>query len=255
MMALARRSSRLKGLTVAAAVSLVMIAAVTGGSGRLNRASAQEGTPVAGESPSTLQVTGHGSVRVEPDTASVILGVDVIRPTLNEAQSDATTQMNAVLEALASEGIADEDIQTVNYSVNIIRDYDEMGNPSDIRGFQVSNQVSVIIREIDRVGEILDAVVSVGANSIYGISFYVQDTTDATNQARSLAVDNARAQAEQLASAAGLTLGRILTISESYGGSPVYYDGMANKAGGAGAPIQAGTSEVVVDVNITFEVS
>jgi uncharacterized protein YggE len=250
-----RQRSRLTGLALAGAASLLMLAALIGGPGRPNRASAQEGTPVTSQTPSTLQVTGHGSVRVEPDIASVILGVDVIRPTLNEAQSDATTQMTAVLTALTSAGIADEDIQTVNYSVNIIRNYDpQTGAPAEIQGFQVSNQVNVTIREVERVGEILDAVVAVGANSIYGISFYVEDTTDATNQARTLAVENARSQAEQLAAAAGLTLGRILTISESYGGSPIYYDSMASQKAGGGAPIQAGASEVVVDVHITFQV-
>ena len=124
-----------------------------------------------------------------------------------------------------------------------------------VEGAALPARLEVAEREDVGVGEILDAVVSVGANSIYGISFYVEDTTEPTNQARTLAVEKARAQAEQLATAAGLTLGRILTISESYGGAPIYYDSMAGQKAGGGAPIQAGTSEVVVDVHITYVVS
>jgi uncharacterized protein YggE len=116
--------------------------------------------------------------------------------------------------------------------------------------------VNVTIHEIDRVGEILDAVVAVGANSIYGISFYVEDTSDAASQARTLAVEDARAKADELAAAAGLTIVRIVSISETSAPPPAPVPagrGQAEAADMAAPPIQTGTSEVSVDVLITFE--
>ena len=89
---------------------------------------------------------------VEPDTASVVVGVTVLEPTLSAAQEKATTQMNAVIEAIKATGVAEKDIQTVSYSVEIIQDYDQQGNPITIRGFRVSHQVSVTVRDIERLG-------------------------------------------------------------------------------------------------------
>jgi uncharacterized protein YggE len=220
-------------------------------------ASAQEATPTvsaSGSGPATVTVSGHGSVLVPPDTASVVVGVDVIEKTLGAAQDSATKQMNAIVRALKAAGIKDEDIQTVNFSVNIIRNYDQSGTPGPITGFEVMNQVNVTVRETNQLGSLLDTVVSKGANSIYGISFYVADPTDAASQARTQAVQDARQKAQELASAAGVQLGRVISISEGAGAisPPVPY--ATSKAQGAGAaPIQAGTSEIDVDVQMTFE--
>ncbi|HET8524848.1 MAG TPA: SIMPL domain-containing protein [Thermomicrobiales bacterium] len=218
-------------------------------------ASAQEATPAASASgTATVSVNGHGSVLVPPDTASVVVGVDVIEKTLGEAQDSATKQMNAIVRALKEAGVKDEDIQTVNFSVNIMRTYDQSGTPGPITGFEVMNQVNVTVRDVNQLGSLLDTVVSKGANSIYGISFYVADPTDAASQARTQAVQDARAKAQELAAAAGLQLGRVISISEGTSpvSPPVPY--AASKAQGAGgAPIQAGTSEIDVDVQMTFE--
>jgi uncharacterized protein YggE len=218
-------------------------------------ASAQEATPAASASgAATVTVSGHGSVLVPPDTASVVVGVDVIEKTLGEAQDSASKQMNAIVRALKAAGVENEDIQTANFSVNIIRNYDQSGTPGPITGFEVMNQVNVTVRNIDQLGSLLDAVVSKGANSIYGISFYVADPTDAASQARKQAVQDAREKAQELASAAGVQLGGVISISEGAGAvsPPVPY--ATSKAQGAGgAPIQTGTSEIDVDVQMTFE--
>jgi uncharacterized protein YggE len=218
-------------------------------------ASAQEATPAASASgPGTVSVSGHGSVLVPPDTASVVVGVDVIEKTLKEAQDSATKQMNAIVRALKAAGVKDEDIQTVNFSVNIMRNYDQSGTPGPITGYEVMNQVNVTVRDLDQVGSLLDTVVSKGANSIYGISFYVADPTDAASQARTQAVQDARAKAQELASAAGMQLGNVISISEGAGAVPPPMPYASAKAQGAGgAPIQAGTSEIAVDVQMTFE--
>ncbi len=133
----------------------------------------------------TVSVSGHGSVNVPPDTASVSIGVDVIKPTLGEAQEQATTQATAIIEAFEAAGIAEEDIQTDFYSVNILRDYSENADPTEITGFEIVNQLRVTVRDTDQLGELLDAAVNAGANSIYGVTFYVDDQTEAASDARS----------------------------------------------------------------------
>ena len=138
-----------------------------------------------------------------------------------------------------------------------MQNYDNNGFPAEITGYQVNNQVNVTVRELDKLGDILDQVVAAGANSIYGITFMATDVEDAASQARASAVANAKAKAEELAAAAGASLGRIVSISESYSPSvmPEMYAG-----GGAGmdsakssVPFQSGGTLVQVDVSITWE--
>ena len=166
---------------VAGTVALLGAAAI--GAIGSRGAVAQDATPTA-STPATVSVSGTGIVTIEPDTASVVVGVNIIEATLSEAQAKATTQMMAVIEALKAAGIDEKDIQTVNYSVNIIQDYDQNGNPATIRGFQVSNQVNVTVRNLDKLGSILDTVVAQGANAIYGVTFYRDDPSSAATQAR-----------------------------------------------------------------------
>jgi uncharacterized protein len=217
---------------------------------------AQEATPApSAGGAATVSVNGQGRVFVEPDTASVIVGVDVISETLSTAQTDATTQMTAIIDALKAAGIAEDDIQTVNFSVNILRDYDERGMPGPITGFQVSHQVNVTVRAIDTLGALLDTVVGEGANNIWGISFYVDDPSGPASEARKLAVENATQKARELAEASGMQLGRVLSITEGISPPPMPVEyaarDMAQAAGSA--PIQAGTTEIAVEVQLTFE--
>ena len=245
--------------TVAAALALtglLVVSAVGGGT-----VTAQEtATPVVSGMAlgvPTVSVSGHGSVNVPPDTASVNIGVDIIKPTLDEAQEQATAQTTAVIEALEEAGIASEDIQTDFYSVNILRDYSENADPTTITGFEIINQLRVTVRDTEQLGELLDAAVNAGANSIYGVTFYVDDQTAAASEARVEAVEDARTKAEELASAAGMTLGSIVAISEGTTPiiSPVYPMGRGGGAGAAEAavPVEPGSTTVAVDVMMTFE--
>jgi uncharacterized protein YggE len=207
--------------------------------------------------PATVSVNGSGGANVAPDAASISIGVNVIRSTLTEAQAQATAQMTAVIDALKAAGIADDDIQTTNYSVSIIQDYDTNGYPTKISGFQVNNQVNVIVRDLTELGSILDTAVSEGANSIYGISFIVSDPTAAASAARKLAIENATAKAREIAEATGTTLGRLVSVSESYTSMPVPYGGanFARDAEMASVPIEGGMSTVTVDVQMVFELA
>lgn len=213
-------------------------------------------TPVAGAGVATVSVSGHGQVNVAPDTASVTIGVDIIKPTLTEAQTEAATQATSVIEALKAAGIAPEDIQTSYFSVNLLRDYSENADPTLITGFEVINQLQVTVRDTEALGDLMDAAVNAGANSIYGVSFYVDDQTAAASEARVKAVEDAHTKAEELATAAGMTLGPVVAIAEGTVPviSPVYArggGGMAMEA--AATPVETGSTTVAVDVQVTYE--
>ena len=246
------------------AAGLALTAMAAAGVGRALPAAAQDATPAASLGLSangvpTVTVTGHGSVQVPPDTAGITIGVDVIKPTLAEAQSEATAQATAVITAVKGEGIDAKDIQTSNYSVSIMRDYSEGGDPTQITGFEVMNQVNVTIRDLGKIGSALDAVVKAGANSIYNIYFYIDDPAPFESDARKKAVADAQGKAAELATAAGLKLGPVMAISE--GSVQVPQPVFGRGGGGMGAaeaaavPIQAGTNEVTADVTITYELA
>jgi len=204
----------------------------------------------------TVSVSGHGQVNVPPDTASVSIGIDVIQPTLAEAQEQATAQATTLIEALKAAGIADEDIQTAYFSVNILRDYSENADPTQITGFEIMNQLQLTVRDTDMLGDLLDEAVNAGANSINGVTFYVDDQTAAASEARKLAVEDARTKAEELAAAAGLTLGPVVSIAEgTVSPMPPMYGGARGGMSKAEAatPVQPGSSTITVDVSVTFE--
>ena len=205
----------------------------------------------------TVSVSGHGQVNVQPDTASVSIGIDVIQPTLAEAQEQATAQATALIETLKAAGIADEDIQTAYFSVNILRDYSENGDPTQITGFEIMNQLQITVRDTTMLGELLDEAVNAGANSINGVTFYVDDQSAAASKARRLAVEDARMKAEELAAAAGLALGSVVSITEGTASPmppPIYAAPEGDMAmAEAAVPVESGSSIVSVDVSMSFE--
>lgn len=218
-------------------------------------ASAQDASPVAGNTQATVSVSGVGIVTTTPDTASVQLGVTVTDATLANAQSQASTQMQAIIEALSTAGVEEKDIQTSSYYVSVVQNYDSNGNPSEVTNFQVQNMVNVVVRDIDNVGPILDGAVAAGANTVYGVNFYLDDSSAASTQARALAVQDAQKRAQELAEAAGMTLGPVVSITEGYSSGPVYGKGGGAMAAdsAAQAPIQVGTTTIEVDVNVVYQ--
>ena len=221
------------------------------------RAAAQEATPTTGgtSGASTVTVNGNGSVMVTPDAASISVGVNAINANLSEAQAAATSSMTAVIETLKAAGIEEKDIQTTNYSVSVLQEYDTNGYPARVSGYQVNNQVNVMVRDLDKLGMVLDEAVKAGANSIYGVNFVVTDPADAATQARTAAIADATKKAREIADATGMTLGRIVTVVETFGPTPLPYAyGKAEAMDmAASVPIQTGSSTVTVDVQMTFE--
>lgn len=203
-----------------------------------------------------VSVGGHGEVNVAPDTASIFIGVDVTKPTLAEAQAQATAQATAVIATLKAAGIADEDIQTTSYNVYVLNDTSRHADPNTITGYEITNQLQVTVRDTALLGQLLDQAVKAGANDVSGISFYVDDQTAAASEARRLAVEDARTKAEELAAAAGLTLGPVISMTEGTQSPvlPMYpMPDVAMAKADAAVPVEAGSSTVTVDVSIAFQ--
>ena len=237
----------LTGLALVGSLALVAL-----GSGP---AAAQ--TTETGASDRTITVVGRGEVKVSPDVATTNLGVEVMAPTVAEAMDQAEERMNAVLAALKAAGIADKDIQTSNFSINFERQSPEAtpraddAEPAGV--YRVSNIVQVTIRDLNTVGDIIDAAVAAGANNVWGVSFGLEDTEVLEAQAREKAVANARARAESLAELNGVAVGDVIHISEIVGAAPgPVYAEAARAAYGGGAPIEAGEVTFATQIQIVY---
>lgn len=187
-----------------------------------------------GQGARTIKVVGIGEALGEPDEARVTVGVETFAAKVDDATSENEDIIDAILDSLTESGIASNDIQTSNYSLWAEQRYGENG-PEGIAGYRVSNQVSVVIRDIEKVGDVLAAVTAAGANSIYGVSFSVADPAMLQAEAREKALEDARQRAESLAQLSGLPLGEIEAIDEAYfaGSGPFPMGGGGYGAGGA----------------------
>ncbi len=246
-MAILKRFGVATGILFGLILSAGLLAAIgdSGQFGTTNQAAADTTS-----SQHTITVTGSGSVLATPDTAHVTLGVQFQNAELATAQSQATTNMNAVIAALKKDGISDKDIKTVNYSIYVNQD---PSNGSKVTGYTVSNQVDVKISQIDKVGAIIDDAVSAGANSVGGIQFTVENVDALIQQARQHAMDDAHSKAEQLAKLGGVTLGMPVSISEGTTTTPQPYAATARDSMAAGAvPIQTGQNEISVMVTVSY---
>jgi uncharacterized protein YggE len=196
-----------------------------------------------------------------PDVARVNVGVETEAASVQQAVADNKAKMTQLLDALKALDIADKDIQTTNYGVYTQRQ--PVTGPDGKGGegptiYHVNNQVNVIVRDMSKLGDVLDKAVATGANNIYGVSFSVDDTSKLEVNARAKAIADAKARAEDLAKLTGVTLGDVVSVSEVMGGSgPIYEGARASAAmglGGGGAPIQPGELEVNMSVQVTYAI-
>jgi uncharacterized protein YggE len=217
--------------------------------------SACVGVPTRQENPRTLSITGSGSVSITPDIAYISIGVHTESPSVITAVDENTTLTQKVVDSLKKDDVAAEDIHTSDFSIWPNQNYDEWGNPTDMTNY-VDNTVYVTVRDLSKMGELLDAAITAGANTIYGISFDLDDKTNAMKEARELAVKNAQAQAAELAAAAGVTLDEIQYISYYDMGDYLYEDyGGGDRGGGGGGypvPISPGTIQLTASVDIVY---
>jgi uncharacterized protein len=210
--------------------------------------SASDQTPAA----NGISVMGQGSITVKPDVANVTLGVETMDTDAGKARTANDAAMARVLAAIKGFGISEDDVTTTNFTM--YPRYDDKGEK--ITGYTVSNTVNVKVKDLDKLGDVLGAASTAGANTAGGISFDVLDRTTAYNQALEQAMSKAKARAQVIAEACGVTLGRAITINESssYSG-PIYAmaeSAMADKA--ASVPVSGGTLDVTASVSVVYEI-
>lgn len=203
----------------------------------------------------TIQVIGRSQVFTTPDIARITIGVRTEGDEAAEAVASNNAAAQAVTDMIKEMGVAEKDIQTTNFSIYLRYEYNDRDRSSDPT-YIVENSVLVTVRDLDKLGEVLDQVVGVGANSIYGVQFDVDDKTGSLAEARQAAVADARVQAEQLTQAAGVQLGAVKSINMETGyPSPVYFDQVRMDAPAeAGVPISPGQVSVSVQVTIIYEI-
>jgi len=207
--------------------------------------------------PPTLNVNGSAQVQLAPDIAYISIGVHTENADANLAVSDNSSQAQKVVDALKAAGVDEKDLRTSNYSISPQQQTDDKGKVTGIL-FVVDNTVYVTMRDLTKIGDILSAATKAGANNIYGIQFDVADKNTALAGARKTAVENARQQAEELAQAAGVTLGAVQNINyyNNYP-SPVMSDGKGGNAmysQAASVPVTPGQLTFTVDVNIVYAI-
>jgi uncharacterized protein len=204
----------------------------------------------------SVQVTGAGSAEVTPDMAIVTLGVQTEAETAREALTQNNTQMESVLSTLSSAGIANADIRTV--SIQLYPRYESgprtQAGDSQVQlvGYTASNVVEVTVRDLNNLGSVLDEVVSAGGNQIQGIRFDVSNQTEALDQAREAAMQDATRKAQQLVDLAGATLGPVITIVED-SRVPQPFASSDMRLAEASVPVSPGTQSIIVQLQVTWE--
>lgn len=207
----------------------------------------------------TVAVTGTGTGYAEPDMATIQSGVVTQAESAREALAINNRAMSGVIGTYVEAGIPETDISTSGFSVQPQYDYDPEGKrPPEVIGYQVSNTVTVRVRQLDIIGDVLDAAVSSGANQVNSLTFTVEEADSVTDQARREAIADARRQAELYADSLGVTLGRVLSVNE---GTPAFkppmpyaVDRMEMAAAPSSVPVQAGTQEMSVSVSVVWEI-
>ncbi|MAS37094.1 MAG: hypothetical protein CL610_24050 [Anaerolineaceae bacterium] len=204
--------------------------------------------------PNTLTVDGFGQAFGEPDVVIVQLGVQTSSSDVMEAYNNANIAIQNVIDALKAAGIEDRDLQTTGLYLYQDTPFNpQTGEPGTEPIYRVQNSLTVTVRDVDTVGDIINIGVEAGANNIGGIPFSIDDPAALEQQAREAAIGDARQRAEELASLMGVELGSPSIIVESNDGQPpILYDRAQAGFGGSGVPVEEGQLSVGVVVKVTF---
>ena len=203
-----------------------------------------------------ISVSGTGSVFGEPDVAILTLGVEAQADSVGEARAEAAEAMDAMVTVLKDSGVEDSDIQTSRFSVE--PRYNFRDGEQELIGFFVNNLVTVKIRDIDETGTLIDDVVEAGGDltRVQNLRFTIDDPEELQQEARRLAMENAKSKAETLADAGGVDLGRPRSISESGGARSIDFGERAFladfDAAGASTAIEVGELEVQIQVQVVY---
>jgi uncharacterized protein YggE len=200
----------------------------------------------------TLTVVGRGTASVSPDVATANIGAETQAPDVSEAVAQNTATMDAILAALVEAGVAEQDIQTSEYSIFFDEGFRGVDVPAEPT-FRVFNMVRVTIRDLTSVGDVIQAAVDAGANRLYGVSFAISDTSEAEAEAREEAIADARQRTEHLASLVGASVGEVISVSEVVtGGFPFSGLGGAADLGAGGPGIVPGQLDFTVNIQVVY---
>ena len=236
--------------------SLCLIAAVAGLPALSSAAAQPRLLELANER--LVEVTGEASVSVTPDFARVTLGVTTTGRDANAAMAANAKSVSSVIAAIKAEGVAAADIQTSSLSVS-----PQLSNPASagsgaqtITGYVVSDMVTVTARDLSRLGALLDRAVNAGANAMYGVAYGENNPSALIDQARPLAVADARRKAEIYAQAGGARIGRLMTLTEQSAPSPVRFArAYAQSAAAVATPIEPGEDRLTITITAQFELT
>ncbi len=207
-----------------------------------------------------IWVTGSGKVTVSPDIADLIIGIDSREATVSEAQAKAADAMNQLIAVLKQNGLADKDIKTQQFTISPVYSYDSKNNISTIIAYEVTNTVDAKIRDLTKVGIIIDAAAVAGGDltRVNSVSFSVEDPTKYYSQARELAMNDANTTAKQLAQLGGVTLGKPTYISQTSYYAPITRDyaaaGEKMAPSQAPTPINPGETDITMTVQVTYSI-
>lgn len=203
-----------------------------------------------------ITVAGEGKATGKPDIALITLGVSRLAVTVDAARNGAAASLDAMVTSMTGNGIAKDDIQTQQFSIS--PEYDYSNNRQTLSGFRVTNIVSVKLRDIGKTSKVVNDAISAGGNNVQvqNIAFTIDKPDDLKKQAREAAVADAKARAQTLASASGVSVGEPISIIETGVTSPpLMYKGIAEGRSAAdlpATPIEPGTQDVTVSVTITW---
>ncbi|MFZ5365635.1 MAG: SIMPL domain-containing protein [Patescibacteria group bacterium] len=247
-----------KLFTIIVAVLLVALIGLVG-LGVMSKIKAYNYIGVSPESRYTITVQGEGKVIAIPDVAKLTLGTDSLDKTVADAQKKVNSDINNLVTELKSQyNIDKKDIRTVNYS--IYPEYDWTDRGQVFKGYRVSQNVEVTIRDTEAAGNIINLAGELGLKTVSGLQFTVEDPEIYKQDARKQALQQAKQKAEELAGVAGVKLGRVVSFSENEGYAPDYtYKTYAESAvgigGGAPAPqIEVGSQEIVINATVEYEI-
>ncbi|MGB6535237.1 MAG: SIMPL domain-containing protein [Xanthobacteraceae bacterium] len=201
--------------------------------------------------PARVIVSGEGSVTVPPDYAEITSGVTTQAKTAKQATDANAKAMATVNAALESDGIAANDIQTARFSVAPVYGSPQPNSPPKLTGFSVSNQLAIKVRQIGKLGAVLDSLIAAGATDAGSVQFLHSDASKALDQARQAAIADARRKAELYAQASGLQLGGVAWITEEPAYAPTPTPMLAMRVAAA-TPIAAGEDTLRVRIIVGF---
>ena len=206
----------------------------------------------------TITVSGEGQVFAAPDQAQINTGVVTDGPTAKDALARNSARMTEVIAALKKMGIDSKDIQTSGFNLSPMYLPQQPGQAIPrIGGYQVSNNVTVVVKDLTKLGEIMDQVVQMGSNSVGGVSFSIANPKPFMMRAREAAVADAKLRADAYAKAAGVSVGKVLTISEA--SAPVVqpmpmYAMRAAAADSSAVPVESGQQQLSLNVTVVYEI-